>query len=89
MLKNILAAERWPERVPTDRQSTPIETGRDPQAVGELKNAVHRLLNHKGPWKPSPLVGLLDQETLIKLHRIHTAHHLGFLVPVARQSRAI
>ncbi len=82
MLKKILAAERWPDRTPTHRDSVVVETGRDGQAVAELKDAVDRLLSHDGPWKPSPLLGLLDKDTLIKLHRIHTAHHLGFLVPI-------
>lgn len=81
MLKKILNNERWPERIPTDKNSVPRDTGRDAEGVSELRDAVQRLLNHSGPWKASPLLGLLDKPTLSKLHRIHAAHHLGFLVP--------
>src|SRR5690606_7762413 len=80
MLKRIFTAEKWPEGTPADRSSLPVETGRDAKAVAEFKIAVERLLNHDGPWHPSPLFGLLDKDALIKLHRIHAAHHLGFLV---------
>ncbi len=81
MLKRMLEGNQWPERVPTDNASVPVETGRDADAVAAFRVAVERLLHHEGPWKTSPLFGLLDKETLIRLHRIHTAHHLGFLVP--------
>jgi hypothetical protein len=76
MLKKILDNEQWPERIPTDHHSVPVETAKDIEGVAELRDAVKLLLNHSGPWKPSPLLGLLDKPTLIKLHRIHTAHHL-------------
>lgn len=81
MLNRILSTNQWPERVPTDTESLPVETGRDQTAVEEFRSAVNRLLNFNGPWKTSPLFGLLGKEQLIQLHRIHTAHHLGFLVP--------
>jgi hypothetical protein len=81
MLKRILDTERWPEGVPTDNASVPIESGRDIEGVERLRRAVDRLLTHSGPLRPSPLLGLLDKETLVRLHRIHAAHHLGFLVP--------
>lgn len=81
MLKRILRTNKWPERVPTDTESLPVETGRDRPAVDEFRLAVNRLLTFNGPWKTSPLFGLLDKEQLVHLHRIHTAHHLGFLVP--------
>ncbi len=81
MLNRILRTNQWPDRVPTDTESLPVETGRDQHAVDEFRSAVSRLLNFNGPWKTSPLFGLLEKEQLIHLHRIHTAHHLGFLVP--------
>lgn len=81
MLKRILRTNKWPERVPTDTESLPVETGSDRLAVDEFRLAVNRLLTFDGPWKTSPLFGLLDKEQLVHLHRIHTAHHLGFLVP--------
>jgi hypothetical protein len=55
--------------------------GNEAWAVEELRQAVERLLNHEGPFQESPLFGMLDKETLVRLHCIHTAHHLSFLVP--------
>lgn len=81
LLARILKEETWPEGIPTDRNSVPAPSGTDESCVAELRDAVDRLLGHEGPLKPSPLLGLLDKPTLIKLHRIHAAHHLGFLVP--------
>jgi hypothetical protein len=81
MLKRILADNRWPERVPTDPSSIPGESGDDAVAVLEYRRAVDRLLTHEGLWKTSPLFGRLEKATLVRLHCIHAAHHLGFLVP--------
>lgn len=81
MLKKILDSGEFPAGGPTDRQTIPSAGGNDAEGVAQLKHAVHRLLNHEGPLQPSPLFGMLDKETLIRLHRIHTAHHLSFLIP--------
>ncbi len=81
MLKRILAKERFPAGTRTDPASEPVAKGRDAEGVAEFRAAVHRLLSHDGPWHTSPLFGQLDKDTLIRLHRVHTAHHLSFLVP--------
>ncbi len=81
MLKKMLRSNKWPERVPTDQQSIPARTELDALSAQKFRSAVSRLLEYNGPWKTSPLFGLLPKETLVHLHRIHCAHHLGFLVP--------
>ncbi len=81
LLKRMLAAELWPERIPTDKDSVPKADSEDLQGIAEFRVAVNRLLTFNGPLYPSPLLGMLDKPTLIRLHRIHSAHHLGFLVP--------
>lgn len=88
MLRRVIKNEKWPDGVPTDKDSVPLGTGQDAEGVEQLRNAVDRLLNHTGRLISSPLFGYINHETLIKLHRIHTAHNLGFLVPqVAEQTR--
>ena len=77
-LNKVLESGGWPTG-PT----VPAAGGDDADAVARLRRAVGRLLAHAGPLHPSPLFGMLDKETLVKLHRIHTAHHLSFLVPRA------
>ncbi len=80
-LKKVLESGVWPTGIPTDKRTVPTPGGNDAEAVGRLKQAVERLLAHTGSFQPSPLFGMLDKETLVKLHRIHTAHHLSFLLP--------
>jgi hypothetical protein len=70
----------WPTGTPTDERTVPAAGGDDAEGVAKLREAVGRLLAHDGPLRESPLFGMLDKETLVKLHRIHTAHHLSFLV---------
>ncbi len=80
-LNKVLKSGVWPRGTPTDKRTIPSAGGDDAESVARLSEAVERLLAHTGPFKPSPLFGMLDKETLVKLHRIHTAHHLSFLVP--------
>lgn len=80
-LRKILESGTWPSGNPTDNRTIQAAGGNEAEAVEELRDAVTRLLTHAGPFQTSPLFGMLDKETLIKLHRIHAAHHLSFLVP--------
>jgi hypothetical protein len=80
-LKRVLDSGVWPTGTPTDERTLMPTGGTDADAVAKLKQAVERLLAHTGPFQESPLFGMLDKETLVKLHCIHTAHHLSFLVP--------
>jgi hypothetical protein len=80
-LNKVLRSGVWPAGTPTDERTVPRAGGDDAEAVACLRQAVARLLAHAGSFQPSPLFGMLDKETLVRLHRIHTAHHLSFLVP--------
>ena len=80
-LQKVLDCGAWPTGTPTDKRTVQSAGGSDAEAVARLGRAVERLLAHEGPLRPSPLFGMLDKETLVKLHRVHTAHHLSFLLP--------
>jgi hypothetical protein len=82
-LKKVLETGVWPTGTPTDERTVPAPGGNEAAEVARFRQAVGRLLTHTGPFRESPLFGMLDKETLVKLHRIHTAHHLSFLVPKA------
>ena len=82
MLQKILTTGRWPDRLPTDKRTVPARGGDDSKGVEQLRNAANRLCDHTGPLHASPLLGLLNKQQLIELHRTHTAHHLSFLVPL-------
>jgi hypothetical protein len=81
MLKKILQSGVWPGGLPTDKRTVPVPGGNEAEAVARLGRAVQRLLSHTGPLQPSPLLGRLDKETLVRLHRIHASHHLSYLIP--------
>lgn len=80
-LKRVLDSGVWPEGRPTDKRTIPPPGGSEEEAVEELRRAAQRLASHEGPLQPSPLFGMLDKPTLLRLHRIHAAHHLSFLSP--------
>ena len=80
-LNKVLQSGSWPEGTPTDKRTIPIGGGDDAEAVAQLRASAERLISHAGEFQASPLFGMLDKETLLKLHRIHTAHHLSFLIP--------
>lgn len=46
----------------------------------ELKLAVDRYANHRGPLKPHPIFGHLNRKDWDRLHCFHCAHHLSFVV---------
>src|SRR5262245_1401709 len=80
-LRKVLESGVWPTGNPTDERTFPLPDCTDAEAVGMLRRAVDRLETYAGPFQESPLFGMLDKESLVALHRIHTAHHLSFLVP--------
>lgn len=88
MLQKILDSGQWPPGLPTDKRTVPSSGGDDAKGVEELRQSIKRLEAHRGPFHASPLLGLLNMETLIKLHRTHTAHHLSFLIPNGDRQRS-
>ena len=67
--------------MPTIPQSVPHPGEDAAKAVQAFRETVARFKSHPGPFHPSPLFGSLDREKLTRLHVIHAAHHLSFLVP--------
>jgi hypothetical protein len=49
--------------------------------VARLKETIERLRTHQGELHASPFFGYLTPDQWRRLHLIHCAHHLGFLVP--------
>lgn len=67
--------------MPTIPDSVPTSGQEAAPAVAALRDAVERWTAHTGPLHPSPLFGRLSKDEWTAGHRIHAAHHLGFLVP--------
>ncbi len=82
ILRRVLRSGRMPTgvKVPADWLPGP-PTGDDRAAVEHLVALLARFEQHAGPLHPSPLFGPLSRETWARLHLIHCAHHLSFLVP--------
>ena len=57
-------------------------TGDAEEAIQEFRHLTRRLEEETGPMHPVPLCGPLSRDLWIEIHRIHTAHHLGFLIPL-------
>lgn len=82
-LRKALEKGEMPAGQPTLTQSV-VPPGGDPgAAVAKLKEAVERFKAFPGPYRPSPLLGVLDHETGHGVQRLHCAHHLSFLIPQA------
>jgi hypothetical protein len=65
-----------------------VDPGIEPQsdvdpdeAIEELTRAIERYRNHHGPLEAHPLFGKMPREAWDRVHCIHCAHHLSFVVP--------
>jgi len=63
--------------------SVPDKVVDEQAAVAELRALIARLNNPAAPQQlhPSPLFDHLTAEEYRRLHLLHAAHHLGFLIP--------
>ncbi len=50
-------------------------------AIEELRQALERYQRHRGPLAAHPLFGKMPRDLWDRIHRIHCAHHLGFVIP--------
>ena len=76
--------QSFPTGKPTIPQSVPApasDRGDDREAVAKLRAAAERYEAHTGDIHPSPLFGPLTKDEARKMHLVHCAHHLSFLVP--------
>ncbi len=79
--RRISATGKMPAGVPAPRQYQP-SSGLDDRAEAEsLRAAVRLFSSHTGPLAEHPFFGSLDRNQWNRLHCIHCAHHLGFLLP--------
>lgn len=67
--------------LPTIPQSVPPAGANDAAAVGHLRAVIARWDAHDGPFHPSPLFGPMSKEAFRRVHLLHAAHHLSYLIP--------
>lgn len=51
------------------------------EAIEELTRAIERYRAHRGPLQAHPLFGKMPRDIWDRLHCIHCAHHLSFVIP--------
>jgi hypothetical protein len=69
------------EGVKVPKGFLPGDPRSDSAAAEDLIQLVERFRNQVGEYQPSPLFGRLSRDEWTRLHLIHCAHHLSFLVP--------
>jgi hypothetical protein len=50
-------------------------------AIEAISDTIARVVDPAATFYPSPLFGRLSTDQWRRLHRVHAAHHLGFLTP--------
>lgn len=80
MLRKTLATGEMPGGAPTMPATVPTPGGDEAKALARFRRAVERFQAHKGPYHPSPMFGQTSREDTTRIHLIHCAHHLGYLV---------
>jgi hypothetical protein len=81
LMRRTLATGRMPEGTPAIPQSVAASGGDAAVAVEHLRRAAKRAVEWTGPVHPSPVFGRVNREDGLKMHLLHAAHHLSFLVP--------
>lgn len=75
---------RWgiPENYTVDPALSPPAGVGLADELARLEEAVHRYRRHAGPLQAHPLFGVLSRTDWDRLHCLHGAHHLSFVLPV-------
>ncbi|QDT63193.1 DUF1569 domain-containing protein [Calycomorphotria hydatis] len=82
MLFRAMKTGRMPKKLPTLPEAIPKSEPDDQSKIAAAKESLCRL-QQATELHPSPLAGKLTLEQWERLHCVHAAHHLGFLVPEA------
>ena len=87
--KPALYVTLWTNWIPAgykapDQFQPKVPPADDPAVLENFRATVAELENFTGEFHPSPLFGQLSPAQWRRIHLIHAAHHLGFLVPDER-----
>lgn len=72
-----------PEQYRVDANIEPVAPVSDHDGANRLYEAIDRYAGHAGPLRPHPLFGRLTRRQWDRIHCIHGAHHLSFVIPAA------
>ena len=81
----VLPVVFWTGRIPAGTKvpehRIPEPTGDGQRSVARFDQSTRQFESHAGAFAPHPFFGRLAGEKWRRVHLIHIAHHLGFLVP--------
>ena len=70
-----------PEGYTVDPGIEPPSNVNENEAMDGLARAIERYRHHQGRLHPHPLFGRLSREMWDRVHCVHSAHHLSFVIP--------
>jgi hypothetical protein len=82
-LQQVFAGETLGRGFTVTKNLDPPETCDENDCVEALAQAIQRFTDTSGPLHFHPFFGDLTRPEWDRLHRIHCAHHLSFVVPCA------
>jgi len=86
LLKRLLKSGRMPEGAPVPGGGVP-GPGLDARAEAEaLRAALRFFIGHTGPLHEHPFFGPVTRAGAERIHCIHCAHHLSFVLPLVDES---
>jgi hypothetical protein len=79
--QSFLALDRFPDGRISPPRLVPGEGLDSYQEAASLADAVARFIAAEGRFPAHPRIGPLTKDEWVRFHCLHTAHHLGFVVP--------
>lgn len=86
--RSVLGRRQMPRGTPLPAKFAPRPDLDDRAEAEALRAALGIFGRHAGPVSIHPLFGPMTKEEWTRFHAIHSAHHLGFLVPPVAENPA-
>jgi hypothetical protein len=80
VLPIVLSTKRIPSGVNVAEIALPSGEQNAQQQIERLRRVIERYQAHREPLYPHPMFGRISRSKFDRLHLIHAAHHLSFLV---------
>lgn len=85
MLRKVIEQDAMDPGLPTAKSTTTssasVSREADAAAIEKIRDTIDQFERHDGPFLTSAVFGPMDRQKADALHRIHLAHHLGYLIP--------
>jgi hypothetical protein len=89
VLNRILRAGRMREGIEVPEAVLPKPGLDDRKEIEAFREALAEFAAHSGPLADHPFFGRMTREQWIRLHCVHSAHHLSFALPAAKPAETV